>query len=286
MVQVQNAMEITEIDELIAMQLVSYDDAANTQRMIFWLSIGIATMGILLIFITNDVIALTIGFFSFLTIVVIVWLQHKLGSIRAFAEQVRKATLLSRGLGAKLSSHEMRTIKAKFSGNSEKVSSKINQEYYASNVAHGPKRLVGMLEESAFWSQFLLKKCATKSWLYFLGAVAVTVFIVLSFLFVSKDQYTSNNLNFINVVMSGITLLISRSFMGNALAYSGAERAVARILERLQILKKTDDDKEMLPDLLMILGDYNSAVESAPLFLPGMYKRNKTALDKLWTDYS
>jgi len=275
-----------EIDELIAIQLIAYEDAASIQRQLFWLSFSVAIIGIFLIFLTHETTMLSFGFAAFLATIYSAWLTHKLGGIRAFAERVRKATLLCKGLGSKLSDHETRLIKTEFPGKITKVLSRVDQNYYASKADPGPKRLVAMLEQSAFWSQYLLKKSAVRSWFYFIGATLVTIFILLGFLYISKDQSSSAYLNLINVIMAGLTLLISRSFMGNALAYSGAERTVSRILERIQILKKTDDEKKILPDLLMILGDYNSAVESAPLFLPGLYNSNKILLEELWNNYS
>ena len=273
-----------EIDELIAIQLIAYDDAARLQRAVFWLSILIAFVGVSLIFTDGDNVAFALGAFALCIAILSAFLTNKLGNLRAFAERVRKATLLTKGLGSNLSGFERRKIRSDFPGSEKAVESRVDKGYYASEAQPGPKRLAEMLEESAFWSKHLLKKSAGKSWLNFVLMSIVTVGIVLGYLQFGREQDASSNLKVIQVIMAGLTLLISRDLIGQALAYSGSERAVTDILARLQVLKARDES-EILEDLFLVLGDYNSAVESAPLFLPGLYRKYESELDELWKKY-
>jgi len=273
-----------DIDELIGMQLVAYDQASNLQRVMFWLAVGIAAIGIFLVFNTSHNVGFTLGAIALLLSMLSAYLSHKLNHFRTFAERVRKATLLTKGLGFSLSKFERQKIRSDFPGKVKTAQSRVDKEYFASKSQHGPKRLAEMLEESAFWSKHLLDISAKKTWLYVLFSCATTVGLLLGYIYFGHAKEASRDLKAIQAIMTGLTLLISRDFLGKALAYSGAERAVSDILLRLQTLKERNN-ADLLHDLYLVLGDYNSAVESAPLFLPGLHEKYKSKLNELWKKY-
>lgn len=275
----------TTVDELIAIHLIAFEEAALLQKLLFFCTLTIAGIGIFFIFIENANLKFLLGTLAFIFALISAFLSYSLNKKRAYAERVRKATLLTKGLGTTLSDFECKRIRAASKSSEHAIRSKINTAYYASDLEKGPKRLVEMLEESAFWSRDLLEKCANHSWVYFSISLIITILVFLSYLHFGQNHDSEQNLAIIQAFIGCLTLLVSRDFFGKALAYSSAERAVDDVKSRLEVLKARDDT-QILQDLYLVLGDYNSAVESAPLFLPGLYNRNKDRLEKLWAPRS
>ncbi len=269
----------TDIDALIGLQRGAYEDASKLQKWSFWLNLSIAGAGIVTVFVGDSHIALGATLIAFLLFLLTVFLSWRHRGLRGFAERVRKATLLSKGLGHSLSNKERRSIRAAYPGDEERAKALVDRNYYASKANPSPRRLAEMLEESAFWSEYLLRRCSVITWLRFVGFVAATIVI-----FAGVAGYYSGGgmADAVRVLLAVLSVLISREFFGAAMAYTVAASTASSIVERLQSLQSDDD---ILPDLMLILGDYNSAVESAPLFLPGVYEKHEKKLNALWDQY-
>jgi hypothetical protein len=76
-----------------------------------------------------------------------------------------------------------------------------------------------------------------------------------------------------------LTVSVSSDVLGRSLAYTGAAREVDKVYDRLEGIKFSNKPEN---DLLFIFGDYNAAVEGAPMFASGVYKDNQERLNKLW----
>jgi hypothetical protein len=79
-----------------------------------------------------------------------------------------------------------------------------------------------------------------------------------------------------------MTLVVSAEMLGVALSYQVARRTLDRIGPRLEAVR---NNAMSIQDLAVILCDYNSAVESAPMFATGLYLGNRDRLNELWLEH-
>ena len=77
--------------------------------------------------------------------------------------------------------------------------------------------------------------------------------------------------------MAILASLLSADFLGAAISYGGARDAARRTVDRLQPYKA---GVPALEPVMLILGDYNSAVESMPPFSSGLYPRHEKRLNE------
>lgn len=265
-----------DLDQLIGLQRFTYAEASYLQQWIFRINVIVVLIGVTAIFVTNDFALITGAIIAFVLIAFVTYFDWVLNSHRTFAEKVRKATLLSRGLGRPLSAADRRSIRATFKGDDGRAVAFADPKYYASSAGPGPRRLAEMLEESAFWSEHLSKECARISWIRFVIflVAAISIFVAVVTIFTQ-----SNASGAAQVFLATLTLLISKNFLGAAISYTSTAASLRSILERLETSKKGDDSLE---DLLFIFVEYNSAVEGAPLFIPGIYEKQQSKLNQLW----
>lgn len=270
----------TDLDQLVALQRITFGDAARLQQWIYRTNVTVAIIAIGTIFVTNTVVIVLSTIIAFLLVVLSAYFRWALSGHRRFAEKVRKATLLSKGLGCELSSTDRRSIRASFKGDDSEVETFLDPDYYASTAPTGTQRLAEMLEESAFHSEYIARKCANKSWVWF-GAfliAAIVIFVAIVAIFTKPAAPLAAQ-----VFLMTLTLSISKDFLGAAINYTNAAMSLQSILERLKVLKKGGDD---LKELLFIFSDYNSTVEEMPLFIPGIHEKEKQKLNDLWQKYS
>jgi hypothetical protein len=135
-----------------------------------------------------------------------------------------------------------------------------------------------MLGESAFYSSHFLRWSAQRAWFLFIGFLTVSLLLLFATLpFLHSQQWMGE----VRVVCSLLVFYVSSDVLGAALSYSSAERVVCNICIRLQRAKAASYPTH---DILLILGDYNSAVEGAPLMVPGIYESHRDELDRLWKE--
>jgi hypothetical protein len=195
--------------------------------------------------------------------------------VRFTAERVRRATLISGGFGTSIAPAEMRDLEGHLADVNSNTSEGAAQ-YYAAMQAPGQQRLAEMLEESAFWSAFLLRKSAHRAWLSFALFSCAFVILTLSLLpFLVTRQWSELG----RIVSLMLILLISADVFGTAHQFSRSARIVEQVTLRLQAVKAAHYP---LPDLLIVLGDYNSAVEAAPTISTSIYAKYRDRLNRLW----
>ncbi|WP_339822499.1 hypothetical protein [uncultured Parasphingorhabdus sp.] len=246
----------------------------------FYSQLIIAAFGMLTIFITNGnwslifAVAAMIGYMIWF----LISLYHR--ESRGQAERGRRAMLISDGLSEHLSPSEARDIEVAFTVTKEDGKFSENPDFFATDKAAGNDRLAEMLEESAFYSCNLYAASARQTWvsLFLFMCIAIAMFASsMLFLDVSQIQLGAR------LLCATLVLLMSQDIAGNAMAYASAHRQLAGFQSRLKNLRLSGYPQ---PDLLLLLGDYNSAVESAPMMAPGVYQQNRVRLDELWRKHA
>ena len=265
-----------KLTDLIGFSRDAFDTAQVSQgwsSRIQWFLAGIAVVSV---FVPGETAAMTAACISFLGAVTLAWLGLRQQAFRRYGERVRRATLLAKGLGHELSAHEFRSIETDFEGEMDRAAAKADPDYYSSALPAGEERLIENLYESAFWSADLYKHSAKSAWIRFAVMAIAVIFIILTTL-----PFLSGQLPIIlsRIVLVVMTILASREVFGDAVAYSMAHREVGLVMDRLEALRvKTDKTA----DLMLILGDYNSAVEMAPMPQSGVYQRRREEISRGW----
>jgi ABC-type multidrug transport system fused ATPase/permease subunit len=204
------------------------------------------------------------------------WISWLFRESRALAERARRANLLMQGLGESISKNELRDLEARFTVTSAAGVALENFDYYETKLKPGQERLAKILEESAFWSAHLLRYSAQRTWMQF-----VVFFLVGAVLFFAAIPFVNAEQLQIGarVFCAFLTLLVSAEILGAALSYTSAASIVGNILSRIEALEFSGYPRA---DMLMVLSDYNSAVESAPMFRSGLYEKHCDRLNDLW----
>lgn len=264
--------------KLIGLQRAEFDKAARLQYRILHIQIAITVLACAAVYITDERAAYLTAIFTLALSAYWAWIAWQYRESRSLAERVRRATLIAEGLGVELSAAERRDILVRFSVKSDAGKEYEDPQYYAANAEPGHPRLAEMLEESAFWSSFLLQASARRTWAVFATFLAASLILLFSTLPFAGTQHW---LSGVRVVCGMVVFLVSTDIFGAALAYSSSARAVENVVSRLQTAKASGYPKH---DLFVIWGDYNSAVEGAPMFPKGVYARHSNELNRLWNE--
>lgn len=269
-------MDNAQHEHLIGAQRSEFSKAAKLQSIILRAQIAIAGLAAVTVFATSDLATYAAALLTVVTALLWAWLSWRYREVRSLAERARRATLVTGGLGSPMSPDEYRDLMIRLSSSSRETSVLADAGYFAANSSQGYARLAEMLEESAFYSSHLLRWSSERTWKIFGAFVTVSLLLLFTALpFVGSQQWLGG----VRVVCSMLILLISADVLGAALSYSSAAQTVLQVVLRLQRAKVASYP---LHDILLILGDYNSAVEAAPMFTPGIFEAHQDELNKLW----
>lgn len=264
--------------KLLGLQRAEFDKASRLQIAIVFVQLAIAILASITVFLSNELAVYSLSIATVIFAVLWLLLAQKLRRVRSRAERARRITVLMDAFGEPLSPYEYKDLLVGFSATPEQAIAREDPDYYASTEMPGLLRLRGMLEETAFWSKYLLEKSAHvyKVALFVTGSLLVIV-LLGSETFLSKEGFNS----IVKAVLAISTALVSVDVVGAALAYSMAAREVATVLTKTQM---TDvSGQQAIQSLMILFSDYNSAVENAPLLAPGVYTQNRDKLNRLWS---
>ncbi len=263
--------------QFVSLHRAEFDKAAKSQSWVFRMQIIVTLLSLITVFVENEV-------FVYITTIIALcitfawayfdWLYKK---HRSVAERGRRVTLLAKGLDIILSDKECRDLLASFTATPDEAKKFEDPNYYA-NVKgkKGYLKLAGMLQESAFWSKHLLSASSSRYWSYFIIITILVVILSISLIPFLDDKTTMATAKIVTIML---TVLVSNDILGRAIAYLGAAQEVDKVYDRLERIKSSTKPEN---DLFFILSDYNSAIEGAPMFASGVYKKNEARLNKLW----
>lgn len=197
---------------------------------------------------------------------------------RLVAEQSRRATLLVNGLGYEMGRNEYLLLKRRAALPSADWESAADPDYFATRETPGYPRLAGMLAESVHYSHHLLDESARCTLRTVLLLGAAPLFILLFSLWLSalpQDLLLTEGRVLVTIALA----LISAEYLGKYFAYRNAADALSSLPHRLDEARNQSYPE---PRMIAIMGDYNSAVESAPLFVRGLYGKLEPELKRTW----
>ena len=264
--------------QLVGLQRAEFAKAARLQQWILRLQCGIAVVAAIGVLFEAPIVSYVVAIVALALAAAWATAGWRYRTSRAQAERARRATLLMQGLGEAISEGELRKLKLDFTVSVEQGRKCEDKNYYAAQEAPGLPRLVEMLEETCFWSCHLLRGSAQRSWIAFIAFVSVGLILFLVTVPVFDGDRLQGAARLLCVLL---TFVVSTEVVGAALSYQDASGALSTILPRIEAVRASGNKTV---DLLMILSDYNSAVEGAPMFWPGLYEKERDRLNQLWQE--
>ncbi|MBT1159573.1 hypothetical protein J1C56_28875 [Aminobacter anthyllidis] len=256
-----------------------YKSAASHRVFLFWLQLLVALPGAISVITIDETLTyfLTIGA---VVLLVIWWLAYsRYQRTRDAAETARRTALLVGGLGYKMSADETLAFRAKMTISEEEAEASIKADYYNTRIPAGPARLAEMLHESAFYTAALQKISAFAMMALFV--VLVVAFAAVAFAALPYVEHATA-LIIMRIFLALMVFWMSTDVLGACLAHRSAAAEIERVKTRLQIARK---DNYPLHDVMMIMGDYNAAVGSAPEVVPWAYDLSAPKLNRMWDEY-
>ncbi|HZH27567.1 MAG TPA: hypothetical protein VEY95_10335 [Azospirillaceae bacterium] len=264
--------------QLIGLHRAEFNKAADLQSKILIAQAALAIIAVLAVFTSDARTAYGCAVISCIAAGCWIWLWLKFKESRSLAERVRRLTLMAEDLGLEVSKAELLQIKASFSVSDQEAERLADPNYYDVAGTPGPARLAEKLEQSAFWSAFLLRKSAEQVLVYLAVPVIFIAALLLSIPLLEADWGLAGA----RVACAAILFPLSTDFLGAYIGYRSAAQEVDQVLARLRTARVAG---YQLPDVLTIMGDYNAAVEAAPMFARGVYEKHNNRLNDLWSQY-
>ncbi|MEJ7786110.1 MAG: hypothetical protein WKF96_14995 [Solirubrobacteraceae bacterium] len=216
---------------------------------------------------------------AILTLQVVAWsLRSNAAAKHRRAEEARRRALLMDALGEDAERLDVANIRLAFSKRACRDAKALDRTGYWSDTSpRGPQRLLGTLQESAFWSHALYDTAATAA-TRTLIAVVSTLFIVALIGLAAFSGSTA--LAVARVIVVSLSALIALDVLGQALAWRTAARQAEAVDRRLEVI-----DGTTIEPMLAIVADYAIATASAPPIPDRVYESKSGELDELWREH-
>jgi len=278
------AEKLTELQVLNAIHGKMLGRAEALDRMAFWLqsaAIGINILGLLLGLKYPTVLPLAAGIIS--VILLVVWLatyrRHLV--FRSAGEKARRCHLLADSFGVALSPTDLGQLLQRADADAAALRRYLQNDYYPPSGPVGAARLSLATWESAFFSEALNKKAAESYRRWFWFVLIVFMFALVVTLRFTPQSDSNPMLDSVATILltGGSFAVLAELFLRSELhAHAAADLAPIQIhldqLYRRAFVTPVD--------LLMVLGDYNSTVEAAPMIPKRIYEANRDRLNEQW----
>ncbi|MFN3668107.1 MAG: GrpB family protein [Brevundimonas sp.] len=206
-------------------------------------------------------------------------LGRRSGCHRRAGNQARRLVLLASGLGQTVSPEQRLRIFDGFAIPIRGHPPVREEAYFSSRCRPSHQRAAELIEESAYWTRDLQKTSARVVGTV-LGLIALGLCIGAWRGVV--DLTGEAQINVARVMIAALVFVLSSDVLGALLGHRQAARAIDEILQRIETTSARGYQEA---DVLLLMSDYNAAVESAPVVLPLIYGARRRTLSQRWRSY-
>lgn len=208
------------------------------------------------------------------------WCLQRVGADRhALGNAVKRRGIVLESLGDTGDAADIRILRGlagieAAAAAQQMLKSSANRAYYASGATVGLSRLLDNLQESAFFSQCLYRKAATREfWKFGLTVVGLLIAVLLVALYSPRQ---------IGPVLGNALLLFAATLvtidqLGQAISWHQAAQSVERVDRRLAVV-----GVDSCVPYLAIFADYEAATAVAPAIPTSLYEKERDRLDAVW----
>lgn len=268
-------------DTLVGYLRAEFGKAAKLRIALFFLQLVVALPGAISVVVPDDAkIALYVLAIVGVALLGAWWVVNGLYvSARSAAQGALRAALLTGGLAQPLSASAVQSLRERFTVSTAEAEENEHAEYYATNLPPGPSRLAEMLEESAWYSEHLQRVSS-----YAMLALLVCFGICFLIIALATTPFVERDSAFIiiRVFLAALVFVMSSDVLGAYRQHRSAAKEIRDIRQRLSI---ADRIGYPLPDVLLAMTDYLSAIEGAPESVPWAYKYCAKDLDAGWKQF-
>lgn len=190
-------------------------------------------------------------------------------------ERLRRLAMLQDGVGRDVPPLEAAVLAEKIWTTPEQA---IASPYYSSSFQRGPKRLIDITAECAFYSGSI----ANAAWrTFFRVSVGASSLLLLSLILVTIMGTAQTRLEVVaKGVLVGITFWITEDFLEMALKYRRLGASCERVLQECSRL--LDEQSPSVEDAYFVLQEYDSAFANTPPLPSSIYARRSQRLAEIW----
>jgi hypothetical protein len=191
------------------------------------------------------------------------------------AERLRRLAMLHDGMGRDVAPIEAATLAERVWDTPACANP---DPYYRSQLAKGPRRLVDITSECAFFSASVGNAAAR---IFRIVSVAAAGLLVTCLILVVELGVGQSKLQIAGkAVLLGVTFWMTEDFVDMAVRYKTVGGACERILQECRRL--LDQDNLSPEDAYVLLHDYDSALAGAPPFPNRIYHHRAQRLAEIW----
>ncbi len=268
------------VDRMLSYQRVESNKAENLQIYMMITQFIISLLAVISVYRSKGSELFWLAIIGFILIVVWFFLSQAQQRRRSAGDQARRVVLLMSGLKILPSAGQSLRINDSFNGEITSDTLRREEDHFATREKPGYKRLVEMIEESSYWTCYL-QKASAKFMLAILFLLATIIFIVTGAAILSLN--TNELISFSRSMIALMIFIISTDVLGLLISYRNASSSIGNIFNRVEGLSAKGFLKS---DALLMMADYNSAIEKAPATLPFVYILCQKKLNKKWRAYS
>ncbi|MFS2156129.1 GrpB family protein [Pseudomonas sp. Pseusp122] len=267
------------VDRLLSHQRAESNRAERLQILMIMAQLSIAVIAAFSVYSNDNKYLFVYAIAGFVLMLVWFYLSQWQLSHRSAGDQARRAVLLMSGLEMVPSAGQQLRISDGFKVDVPPKSHRREEDHFATRETPGDKRLAEMIEESSYWTRDL-QRTSSKVMAALLFAFVATVLGVSG---AAVASFESDNLISLSRVMIAIMVfVISSDALGLLLSYKNSASTIDEVFKRVEAVASRGYEKS---DVLLLMSDYNAAIERAPATLPWVYRWSHTALNRRWQAY-
>lgn len=268
------------VDKILSYQRIESNKAEKLQIYMMITQFTISLMAVISVYLSKGSVLFWLAIIGFILIVVWFFLSQAQQRRRSAGDQARRVVLLMSGLNILPSAGQSLRINDNFNGEITSETLRREEDHFATRERPGYKRLVEMIEESSYWTCYL-QKASANFMLVILFLLVSIIFIVTGAAILSLN--TNELISFSRSMIALMIFIISTDVLGLLISYRNASSSIGNIFNRVEGISVKGFLKS---DALLLMTDYNSAIEKAPATLPYIYIICQKKLNKKWRAYS
>ncbi|ANI35936.1 GrpB family protein [Pseudomonas putida] len=267
------------INGLLTRQRAESNKSEKLQIAMMVVQFLIAVFAAVSVYFNNNAYLFGLAGLGFALMLIWVCLSQKQLSHRAAGDQARRAVLLMSGLKLELTAGQQLRINEGFKVPPTSGESRREEEHFATREAPGFKRLAEMIEESSYWTRDL-QTVSSKVMIYVLLVLLAAVLVVSG---AAVASLASDGLvSLLRAVIAIMVFVVSSDALGLVLAYRSSAATIGEIFKRVEAAAARNFEES---DVLLLMTDYNAAIERAPSTFPGVYRFTQSGLNRRWQAY-
>ena len=264
--------------KLLGLQRAEFQRAETYSSRSNKAQILIVIISIISVFVNNSNIVYSLTLACLIVAIVWLYFSFQAKTSHSTAERARRAIVLRNGLGIKLSRKMYSDLIMQFKIKENDGTKWENSNYFETTSEYGYKKLTDIVEESSFWSKHLFRISAIHYWVYFVASLCLSI--------VGLTIIPLLNIGSLNILVSRVFCLIliwliTGNLFTTAMAFTSTANSIDAIESRLSNMVKNLEPDE---DILILVGDYNSLLESTPTIPSKIYLKNRDKLNRLWDE--